>query len=76
MSGWNGRTAADLTAGQNKPDVTEIDLLYRWMPLEEVSRLIRENIIQDAETVAAWTLYSAWKARHTHIPATTNASSS
>jgi hypothetical protein len=37
--------------------VEEHDLAVRKVSLTELRRLLRENIIKDAQTLAAWALY-------------------
>lgn len=49
--------ATGLTQAARKPDVEEHDLAVRKVSLAELQQLIRENVIKDAQTLAAWALY-------------------
>ena len=51
--------ASGLTQTGRSPDVEEHDLVVRKMNLSELQRLIRDNVIKDAQTLAAWGLYLA-----------------
>ena len=49
--------ATRLTQAERNPDAEEHDLAVRKVTLAELERLIRDNIIRDAQTLAAWSLY-------------------
>ena len=51
--------ATGLTPAARKPDVEEHGLAVRKMSLAELRQLIRDNLIKDAQTLAAWALYQA-----------------
>jgi 8-oxo-dGTP pyrophosphatase MutT (NUDIX family) len=51
--------ATGLTLGTRTPDREEHDLVLRRMTIEEFGDKIRSNVIDDAQTLAAWTLYMA-----------------
>jgi 8-oxo-dGTP pyrophosphatase MutT (NUDIX family) len=48
--------ATDLVAGERDPEHTEQDLVARRFAREEVERMVLENEIRDAASVAAWHL--------------------
>jgi 8-oxo-dGTP pyrophosphatase MutT (NUDIX family) len=50
--------ASDLVAGERTPEHTEQDLVVRCVTRAEVERMVRENEIRDAASVAAWHLAS------------------
>ena len=49
--------ATGLTQAARRPDVEEHDLAVRIVGLAELQQLIRDNVIKDAQTLAAWALY-------------------
>jgi hypothetical protein len=49
--------ATGLSQAAGERDVEEHDLAVRKVSLTELRRLLRENIIKDAQTLAAWALY-------------------
>ena len=49
--------ATRLTQTGGAPDAEEHDLAVRKVSMGELGRLIRENVIKDAQTLAAWGLY-------------------
>jgi 8-oxo-dGTP pyrophosphatase MutT (NUDIX family) len=49
--------ATGLSQAAGERDVEEHDLAVRKVSLTELQRLLRENIIKDAQTLAAWALY-------------------
>jgi len=51
--------ATELKQVSGTPDAEEHDLAVRKTSLDELERLIRDNIINDAQTLAAWGLYRA-----------------
>ena len=56
--------ATGLTQAARKPDVEEHDLAVRKVGLAELQQLIRDNVIKDAQTLAAWALYIARATGH------------
>jgi ADP-ribose pyrophosphatase len=53
--------ATGLTQKETARDAEEHDLLVRSVSLDEFERMMREGVIADASTVAAWGLYLMWK---------------
>ncbi len=51
--------ATGLTQAARQPDVEEHDLVVRKVSLAQLQQLIRDNVIKDAQTLAAWGLYQA-----------------
>lgn len=51
--------ATDLTLGPRIPDREEHDLALHRVSLQEFREKIRTNVIDDAQTLAAWALYVA-----------------
>ena len=51
--------ATGLTQGTRRPDREEHDLMLHRISLEEFQAKIRDNTIDDAQTLAAWALYRA-----------------
>jgi ADP-ribose pyrophosphatase len=51
--------ATGLTQAARKPDVEEHDLAIRKVSFAELQQLIGDNVIKDAQTLAAWALYMA-----------------
>ena len=51
--------ATGLTPGQNCPDREEHDLVLHRVSLSEFQQKIRDNVIEDAQTLAAWALHRA-----------------
>lgn len=49
--------ATGLTHEPGTPDVEEHDLAVRKVSLVEFEQLLRDNVIKDAQTMAAWALY-------------------
>lgn len=49
--------ATGLTQTEGAPDAEEHDLAVRKVNMAEFERLIRDNMIKDAQTLAAWGLY-------------------
>lgn len=49
--------ATDLTLGTRRPDREEHDLVLHRVSLHEFEEKIRNNTIDDAQTLAAWALY-------------------
>ena len=48
--------ATDLTAGQPRREATEQDMRHQWFPGREVEQMLRDGVITDAPTVAAYLL--------------------
>ena len=48
--------ATGLEAGEQDLDHAEQDLIARRFPVEEVERMVRGGVIQDASSIAAWYL--------------------
>jgi ADP-ribose pyrophosphatase len=55
--------ATGLTQAARNPDVEEHDLAVREVSLAELRQLILDNVIKDAQTLAAWGLYMACTAK-------------
>jgi len=53
--------ATGLKPAERKPDAEEHDLAVRKVSLADLHRLIQDNTIKDAQTLAAWGLYHARK---------------
>jgi 8-oxo-dGTP pyrophosphatase MutT (NUDIX family) len=51
--------ATGLTLGPRKPDREEHDLVLHRLRLDDVIDKIRNNVIDDAQTLAAWAFYRA-----------------
>ena len=51
--------AKGLTESAGQRDAEEHDLVAHKVRLSELERMIRQNIIKDAQTMAAWALYQA-----------------
>jgi len=49
--------ATGLTLGERRPDREEHDLVLHRVSLAEFEEKIRSNVIDDAQTLAAWALY-------------------
>ncbi|WP_028065467.1 NUDIX domain-containing protein [Solirubrobacter soli] len=48
--------ATELTQGDMAPEPTEAGIVARRFPVAEVERMVDENVIQDAASIAAWHL--------------------
>ena len=55
--------ATDLKPACGERDAEEHDLIARSVPIAEFERMMLEGTIRDNCTLAAWGLYSLWKAR-------------
>lgn len=55
--------ATGLTPTAKEPDAEEHDLVAHSVPVQEFEQMILDGLIRDNCTVAAWGLYSMWKAR-------------
>ena len=55
--------ATGLSETEKDPDPEEHDLVVRCVPLEEFEEMILNGMVRDSSTMAAWGLYSLWKAR-------------
>ncbi|MGA9565128.1 MAG: NUDIX hydrolase [Candidatus Korobacteraceae bacterium] len=51
--------ATELRQAAGQRDAEEHDLTVRKVSLAQLQRLIRDNVIKDAQTLAAWGLYQA-----------------
>jgi 8-oxo-dGTP pyrophosphatase MutT (NUDIX family) len=51
--------ATGLTHAVRQPDAEEHDLAVRKVSLSKLRLLVRDNVIKDAQTLAAWGLYQA-----------------
>ena len=49
--------ATGLSSAAGQRDVEEHDLVVRKVSLEDLRQFIRDNVIKDAQTLAAWGLY-------------------
>ncbi|MFA6099628.1 MAG: NUDIX hydrolase [Patescibacteria group bacterium] len=49
--------ASDLSSSEQALGKEEHGLTFEWIPLDEWKRLIGQNMIIDADTLAAWALY-------------------
>ncbi len=54
--GFHAFLATDLTRGEPDREVTEQDMRAQWFPRGEVERMIREGVITDDSTLAAYLL--------------------
>jgi 8-oxo-dGTP pyrophosphatase MutT (NUDIX family) len=54
--------ATNLTQAETDRDAEEHDLVVRSFAIADFERMMREGTIADASTLAAWGLYSIWKA--------------
>ena len=50
--------ATDLTAGEPHREVTEQDMRQEWFPRAEVERMLRDGVITDGPTLAAYLLFT------------------
>src|ERR1019366_2682080 len=55
--------ATGLKQAARNPDAEEHDLAVRKVSLGELRQLIRDNVIKDAQTLAAWALYQVRAAK-------------
>jgi 8-oxo-dGTP pyrophosphatase MutT (NUDIX family) len=49
--------ATDLTAGEPRREATEQDMRQEWFPRAEVERMLRDGVITDGPTMAAYLLF-------------------
>ncbi|HEY0448071.1 NUDIX hydrolase [Actinophytocola sp.] len=54
--GFHVFLATDLTPGEPNREITEQDMRQQWFPRGEVERMIREGVITDDSTLAAYLL--------------------
>jgi ADP-ribose pyrophosphatase len=54
--------ATGLTPAEKKPDAEEHDLVVHCVPIAEFERMMLDGTIRDECTLAAWGMYSLWKA--------------
>jgi 8-oxo-dGDP phosphatase len=50
--------ATDLTPGEPRREVTEQDMRQEWFPRVEVERMIREGVLTDDSSLAAYLLFT------------------
>lgn len=50
--------ATDLTPGEPRREVTEQDMRQQWFPRREVERMLRDGVIADGPTLAAYLLFT------------------
>jgi 8-oxo-dGTP pyrophosphatase MutT (NUDIX family) len=50
--------ATDLTPGEPRREVTEQDMRQQWFPRAEVERMLRDGVIADGPTLAAYLLFT------------------
>jgi 8-oxo-dGTP pyrophosphatase MutT (NUDIX family) len=55
--------ATGLTQSGKTPDAEEHDLVPRCVPITEFEQMMRNGVIRDGCTLAAWALYQLWKSR-------------
>ena len=55
--------ATGLRHTEKEPDAEEHDLMVRSFTVEEFEEMMRNGVIRDGCTLAAWGLYLLWKAR-------------
>jgi ADP-ribose pyrophosphatase len=55
--------ATGLTQSDKQPDEEEHDIVVRNMPVADFEQMMREGLVRDGCTLAAWALYLLWKAR-------------
>src|ERR1035437_9486650 len=55
--------ATGLTETAKTPDAEEHDLVVRSVTVEEFEEMMRNGVIRDGRTLAAWGLYLLWKER-------------
>jgi hypothetical protein len=55
--------ATGLSETEKDPDPEEHDLVVRSVSVNEFEEMILDGTIRDSCTVAAWGLYTLWKAR-------------
>jgi ADP-ribose pyrophosphatase len=55
--------ATGLTQGDQQPDPEEHDLVVRSVPITQFEQMIRDGVVRDGCTLAAWALYLLWKSR-------------
>ena len=48
--------ATDLTAGEPRRELTEQDMRQQWFPRAEVERMLRDGVITDDSSLAAYLL--------------------
>jgi 8-oxo-dGDP phosphatase len=56
--GYHVFLAADLTPGEPNREPTEQDMRTRWFPRGEVERMLRDGVITDDSTLAAYLLFT------------------
>jgi len=53
--------ATELTQSDKKPDEEEHDIVVRNMLVADFEQMMREGLVRDGCTLAAWALYLLWK---------------
>lgn len=53
--------ATDLTPGEPHPEATELGMRQAWFPRAEVERMMRDGVITDGASLAAYTLLALWE---------------
>jgi 8-oxo-dGTP pyrophosphatase MutT (NUDIX family) len=48
--------ATDLTPGRSEREITEQDMRQEWFPRDEVERMLRDGVITDGPSIAAYLL--------------------
>jgi 8-oxo-dGDP phosphatase len=54
--GYHVFLATDLTAGEPRRELTEQDMRQEWFPRKEVERMLRDGVITDDSSLAAYLL--------------------
>jgi 8-oxo-dGTP pyrophosphatase MutT (NUDIX family) len=60
--GFHAWLATDLVPGPPRREVEEQDMRQQWFPRDEVERMIREGVITDDSTLAAYLLFTMRRA--------------
>jgi 8-oxo-dGDP phosphatase len=59
--GYHVWVATDLTPGEPNREVEEQDMRQQWFPRGEVERMLRDGVITDDSTLAAYLLLRMWE---------------
>ncbi|HYQ69590.1 NUDIX hydrolase [Actinophytocola sp.] len=67
-NGWTGQAghvflATNLTPGEPRREATEVDMRQAWFPRPEVERMLRDGVITDAPSLAAYLLFTMRESR-------------
>jgi 8-oxo-dGDP phosphatase len=62
-NGWAGQVghaflATELTPGEPRRESTEVDMRQEWFPRAEVERMLRDGVITDGPSLAAYLLFT------------------